>query len=258
MLPVVACPKLSALSGIRHAWFTRKGGVSEGPLYASLNGGMGSQDERAAVLENRRRMAEHMGVAPERFLSVWQVHSPDVIAVDGPWPGERPKADALVTATPDLAITVATADCGPVLFADAGAGVIGAAHAGWQGAFKGVLEATVAAMEALGARRSAITATIGPMLSQRNYEVGPEFVARFQAQDAANSRYFTPSQKPGHAMFDLPAYNVMRLERAGVGEVSDLGLCTYADEERFYSYRRTTHRGEPDYGRLICAIALSA
>jgi hypothetical protein len=257
MLPVVACPKLSAHSGIRHAWFTRQGGVSEGQLYESLNGGLGSQDERAAVLENRRRMAEHMRVPPERFLSVWQVHSPDVIAVDGPWPGERPKADGLVTATPDLAITVATADCGPVLFADAAAGVIGAAHAGWQGAFKGVLEATVAAMEALGARRSGITATIGPMLSQKNYEVGPEFVARFLAQDADNARYFTPSTKPGHAMFDLPAYNSMRLRRAGVGEVSDLGLCTYADEERFYSYRRTTHRGEPDYGRLICAIALS-
>ena len=258
MLPVVACPKLSALTNIRHAWFTRQGGVSEGPLYASLNGGMGSQDERAAVLENRRRMADHMGVQPERFLSVWQVHSPDVVAVEGPWPGERPKADALVTAAPDLAITVATADCGPVLFADAKAGVIGAAHAGWQGAIKGVLEATVAAMEGLGARRAAITATIGPMLSQKNYEVGPEFVARFQAQDAANARYFLPSPKPGHAMFDLPAYNVMRLQRAGVGQVNDLALCTYADEERFFSYRRTTHRSEPDYGRLICAIALSA
>jgi polyphenol oxidase len=209
------------------------------------------------VLENRRRMAAHLGVQPDHLVSVWQVHSGDCLPVTAPWLGERPKADAMATATPGLALGIATADCGPILFADAKAHVIGAAHAGWQGAFKGVMEATLDAMEALGAHRGDITAVIGPMLSQRNYEVGPEFVARFLAQDAAHSRFFAPSQRPAHAMFDLPAYNVQRLERAGVGMVVDLGFCTYADEQRFYSYRRTTHRQEPDYGRLISAIALS-
>jgi len=256
MLTPLTCPKLSRLQGVRHAWFTREGGVSEGPLYATLNGGQGSRDEPASVAENRRRMAAHMGVRPERFLNVWQVHSADAVVVDGPWTGERPKADALATATRGLALTIATADCGPVLFADAAAGVIGAAHAGWQGAFKGVLEATLDTMEALGARRARIAATIGPMLSQANYEVGPEFVARFLAQAPDNACYFRPSPREGHAMFDLPAYNRARLMQAGVGAVNDLGLCTYADEARFFSYRRTTHRGEADYGRLICAIAL--
>jgi polyphenol oxidase len=257
MLTPVTCPQLSAIPAIRHGWFTREGGVSTGPLYGSLNGGLGSQDERALVIENRHRMAAHLGVPPERFLSVWQVHSPDVIAVSGPWQGERPKADALVTATPGLAISVATADCGPVLFADAKACVIGAAHAGWQGAFKGVLEATIDAMEKLGAKRANVTATIGPMLSQKNYEVGPEFVQRFHAQKVSNARFFRPSPKPGHAMFDLPAYNAMRLEKAGIGAVNDLALCTYEDEQRFYSYRRTTHRKEADYGRLISAIVIA-
>ena len=256
MLNPVICPALSKLTNIRHAWFTREGGVSGG-LYASLNGGLGSNDERVAVLENRARMATHMGVGEDRFLSVWQVHSPDVVVVSGPWAGERPKADALVTSTPGLAISVATADCGPVLFADAEAGVIGAAHAGWQGAFKGVLENTIEAMEKLGAKRRAISATLGPMLGQANYEVGPEFVQRFFLQDPANARFFRPSTKPSHAMFDLPAYAMMRLKRAGIVSVEDLALCTYADEQRFYSYRRATHRKEADYGRLIAAIALS-
>jgi polyphenol oxidase len=258
MLAPVTCPALAALPVIRHGWFTREGGVSEGALYGSLNGGLGSNDERERVLENRRRMAAHLGVTPDRFLSVWQVHSPDVVAVTGPWEGERPKADALVTATPGLAISIATADCGPVLFADAEAKVIGAAHAGWQGAFKGVLEATIEAMEKLGADQRRITASIGPMLSQANYEVGPEFIQRFYAQEAANARFFMPSKKAGHAMFDLPAYNVMRLKRAGIGTVNDLAICTYADEQRFFSYRRTTHRKEADYGRLISAIVIGA
>jgi polyphenol oxidase len=256
MLNPVTCPALSAHSGIRHAWFTREGGVSTG-LYGSLNGGLGSNDDREHVLENRRRMADCIGASQERFLSVWQVHSPDVVTVTGPWDGERPRADALVTATAGLAISVATADCGPVLFADAQAGVIGAAHAGWQGAYKGVLEATLVAMEALGAQRERMTATIGPMLSQANYEVGPEFIQRFYLQSSANASYFRPSKKPGHAMFDLPAYNRMRLRKAGVGAVQDLALCTYADEQRFFSYRRTTHRQEADYGRLISAIMIA-
>jgi polyphenol oxidase len=256
MLKPVTAPALENLSGIRHAFFTREGGVSTG-LYASLNGGLGSQDGRASVLENRTRMAFHMGVSPECFLNVWQVHSADVVVVDGPWIGDRPKADAIVTATPQLSISVATADCGPVLFADPAAGVVGAAHAGWQGAFTGVLEATVATMVAMGAKPGNITAVIGPMLSQRNYEVGPEFVTRFLAQDSRNSRFFAPSPREGHAMFDLPAYNRMRLNRTEV-QVHDLALCTYADEQRFYSYRRATHRKEADYGRLISAIAITS
>jgi polyphenol oxidase len=254
MNPVLS-PALQSLKGIRHAFFSREGGISKG-LYAALNGGLGSSDERDDVIENRKRMAIYLDVAPERFLSVWQVHSADVVTVHGPWVGERPKADALVTATPGLAITVATADCGPILFADAKAGVVGAAHAGWQGAFKGVMENTIVAMEQLGAKRADINVTIGPMLSQANYEVGPEFMQQFLEQDAQHLQFFKPSVKAGHAMFNLPAYNHVRLEKSGVGSVEDLGLCTYADEQRFYSYRRTTHRKEPDYGRLISGIVL--
>jgi polyphenol oxidase len=254
--PVLA-PALSALPGLRHAFFTREGGVSEGPVYASLNGGTGSRDNADHVRENRRRMAAHLGAAPENLVSVWQVHGADCLAIAGPWTGERPKADAMATATPGIALAIATADCGPLLFADPKARVVGAAHAGWKGAFGGVVEATLARMEALGARRADVTAVIGPMLSRRNYEVGPEFVARFLEQDAAHARFFAPSGKPGHALFDLPGYTMLRLERAGVGAAHDLDLCTYADETRFYSYRRATHRGEPDYGRLISAIGLA-
>ena len=255
MVTPILSPSLQSLSSIRHAFFGREGGVSKG-LYASLNGGLGSSDIREDVVENRRRMTEYFNVPSERFLSVWQVHSPDVVAVEGPWIGERAKADAIVTATPGLAITIVTADCGPLLFADAKAGVIGAAHAGWQGAFRGVMENTIAAMEKLGAKRADIAVSIGPMLSQAHYEVGPEFVQRFLEQDASHAVFFQPSQKIGHAMFDLPAYNVARLEKAGVGHVENLRLCTYADERRFFSYRRTTHRKEPDYGRLISGIMI--
>jgi polyphenol oxidase len=256
MLSPVLSPILSKSGNrIRHAFFTRHGGVSQG-LYSALNGGVGSSDDPVSVLENRRLMANHIGAEPNHFLSVWQVHSADVVVVNGPWSAERPKADALVTAIPGLALSVATADCGPILFADPGAGVIGAAHAGWQGAFKGVMENTLDAMEKLGASRSNTTVVIGPMLSQKNYEVGPEFVQRFMDQDPANQDFFKPSTKAGHAMFDLPAYNYRRLEKAGVGMIEDLGLCTYADEKRFFSYRRTTHLKEPDYGRLISAIML--
>lgn len=257
MLQPVIAPILAALTGIRHAFFTREGGVSEGPIYGSLNGGTGSSDDKSSVLENRRRMAEHLGVEAHNLVSVWQVHSPDCLHVTGPWPGDRPKADAMATATPGIALGVATADCGPILFADPGAGVIGAAHAGWKGAIGGVIEATIRRMEELGARRGNITAALGPTLSQRNYEVGPEFMAQFLAADRDNAAYFKPSARPDHAMFDLPAYNLMRLERAGVGRAVNLDLCTYADEQRFYSYRRTTHRKEPDYGRLIAGICLT-
>jgi polyphenol oxidase len=245
-----------ALPGIRHGFFTRQGGVSTG-IYASLNGGQGSQDDPALVRENRGLMADAIGVPRERFVSCYQVHSPDVATVVEPWTREQaPKVDAMVTRKKNIALAISTADCGPVLFADAKAGVIGAAHAGWKGAFTGVLEATLTAMEALGAQRGDITAVLGPMISAGAYEVGPEFVARFVEADAANLRFFSPSINTGHAMFDLPAYIGARLKEAGVGRFEDMALCTYADEERFFSYRRVTHRKEPDYGRLQHVIAL--
>jgi purine-nucleoside/S-methyl-5'-thioadenosine phosphorylase / adenosine deaminase len=248
---------LSSLPGIRHAFFTRDGGVSAG-VYESLNGGPGSDDVPANVGENRARMASALGVVPERFLTAYQVHSSDVVTVDAPWPTDaRPRADGIVTRSSRLAIGVTTADCGPVLLADASAGVIGAAHAGWRCALTGVLEATVAAMETLGAERARVTAVLGPTISQSNYEVGPEFVARFRDADETNERFFRPSPKPGHALFDLPGYITARLTAAGIGRVEDLGLCTYADPARFFSYRRATHRAERDYGRHVNAIALS-
>jgi polyphenol oxidase len=248
---------LSALAGVRHAFFTREGGVSDG-VYASLNGGPGSDDAPAKVAENRARMAAALGVRPDCLLTAYQIHSPDVVTVERPWQQrERPRADAIVTRVPGLAIGVTTADCGPVLFADEAAGVIGAAHAGWRGAATGVLEATIAAMERCGADRARMVAALGPMIRQVNYEVGPEFVARFRADDAANERFFRPSVRPDHALFDLAGYIAARLATAGVGRVEDLGHCTYADATRFFSYRRSTHRREPDYGRHINAIALA-
>ena len=253
--PGLQAAALAALGGIRHAFFTRDGGVSGG-IYASLNGGQGSDDAAAHVNENRARMAAALGVAPSHFVTAYQVHSPDVIVAEQPWTREtRPQADAIVTRVPGLAIGVSTADCGPVLLADADAGVIGAAHAGWRGALSGVIAGTVAAMERLGAKRARILAAIGPMIRQPNYEVGPELVARFRAADPDNARFFAPSRREGHAMFDLAGYIAARLAAAGIARVEDLDLCTYGDA-RFYSYRRATHRGEPDYGRHINAIAL--
>jgi len=254
---MLQAPSLSNLTQVRHAFFTRDGGVSHG-IYASLNGGVGSNDAPEKVAENRARMAEALGVAPDRLLTPYQIHSADVAVADEPWTHEaRPRADAIVTRTPGLAIGVSTADCGPLLFADNEAGVIGAAHAGWRGAFTGVIEATIAAMEKLGAERSRIAAALGPTISQQNYEVGPEFVERFLAADVDNARFFTASERAGHAMFDLNGYIADRVQRAGILDFADLGLCTYADPDRFYSYRRTTLRGEPDYGRHINAIALA-
>jgi len=248
---------LAELSGIRHAFFTREGGVSGGP-YASLNGGVGSNDAPDKVAENRARMAAALGVAPARFLTAYQIHSPEVVTVETPWPAEaRPRADAMVTRMPKMALGVSTADCGPLLFADDKARVIGAAHAGWRGAFTGVIEATLAAMEALGATRKDIVVALGPTIRQPNYEVGPEFIARFLEADAGNARFFTPSGKPGHALFDLAGYIAARLARAGVENFEDLKLCNYADPARFFSYRRMTHKGEADYGRHINAIALT-
>ena len=247
---------LNKLARVRHAFFTRAGGVSQG-VYASLNGGVGSNDAPDKVAENRARMAAALGVAPERFLTAYQIHSPDVVVADEPWTHQnRPRADAIVTRKPKLAVGVSTADCGPLLFADSEAGVIGAAHAGWRGALTGVVEATIAAMERLGAKRTDITAALGPAIRQPNYEVGPEFIARFVAADPNNERFFAPSERAGHAMFDLGGYIADRVKRAGVATFEDLALCNYAEPERFFSYRRTTKLGEPDYGRHINAIAL--
>jgi len=248
---------LAAFPRIRHAFFTREGGVSTG-IYASLNGGLGSKDDPASVRENRRRMAEALGVAETHFVSCYQIHSADVVVPEKPWAREdAPRADAIACKTPSLAIGVAVADCGPVLFADNEAGVVACAHAGWKGAFTGVLEATLEKMESLGARRARTAAAIGPLIRQDSYEVGPEFVARFHEANHKNIRFFAPSDREHHSLFDLPGYIAMRLKAAGVGTVDDLCLDTYSDEERFFSYRRATHKGEPDYGRLIAAITLA-
>lgn len=239
---------------IRHGFFGRSGGVSQG-MYAGLNVGFGSRDERADVAENRRRICTWFETAPENLVTVHQIHSPCVVVVDEPPVGERPKADAMVTRTPGLVLGVLTADCGPILFADPAAGVVAAAHAGWRGALEGVAASTVEAMVSLGAERSRIVAALGPSISRRSYEVGPEFVARFIDRDARLERYFVPSQKPGHAFFDLPGFTLQRLSEAGV-TAENLDLCTYPDEARFFSYRRATHRGEADYGRQISAISI--
>jgi YfiH family protein len=255
---MIQAASLAALAGIRHAFFTRAGGVSEG-IYASLNGGIGSQDAPAKVAENRARMAASLGVAPEHLLTAYQTHSADVVRVETPWsPDRRPRADAIVTRMRGMAIGVTTADCGPVLFADARAGVIGAAHAGWRGAFDGILEATVEALERCGAKRTRLVVAIGPMIRQPNYEVGPELVARFTAADGANARFFKPSARAEHALFDLAGYIAARLQRHGIDRIEDIGRCTYGSPQDFFSYRGSTHRGESDYGRHVNAIALSA
>jgi polyphenol oxidase len=252
---LIEAPALSGLPGLRHAFFTRQGGVSEG-FYASLNGGLGSGDDPARVAENRRRMTERLGLEPGRLASVYQVHSADCLIVEAPF-AERPKADGMATRVPGLALGILTADCGPILFADPVNRVVGAAHAGWKGALTGVIEATLAAMERLGAAREQVTAVLGPTIGRDAYEVGPEFRERFVAADPVNAERFVPSERPDHHLFDLPGYIAARLTRAGVGTVADLGLCTYADPERFFSYRRTTHWREGDYGRLVSAVALA-
>lgn len=246
---LAACPR------VRHGFFTRHGGVSTG-LYASLNGGLGSDDAADTVRENRARMARVLGVAPTHLLTAYQIHSATVVIADAPWTREQaPRADAVVTRQCGLAVGVTTADCGPVLLADAEAGVVGAAHAGWRGALEGLIEATVAVMVGLGAQRQRMMAAVGPLIRQPNYEVGPEFLARFVLADATNRRFFAPSAREGYARFDLPGYIVECLRRADVGRIEDLSHCTYADAARFFSFRRATHRGERDYGRHINAIA---
>ena len=254
---LIEAPELSSHAGVRHAFFTRRGGVSAA-IYETLNGGLGSQDAPEHVAENRARMCAQLGLPPDRLASLYQVHSAEVVTVEAPFAeAERPRADAMVTRVPGLALGIATADCGPILFADPETGVVGAAHAGWKGALTGVIGATVAAMEALGARRNRIVAVLGPTIGQASYEVGPDFITRFRAEAPGMERFLGPGTRPDHAQFDLPSFILARLAEAEVGEATSLNLCTYADPERFYSYRRATHRGEPDYGRLISAIALT-
>jgi len=246
-----------ASPGIAHGFFGREGGVSEG-IYASLNCGPGSKDDPQAVVENRRRVAD--ALAPDvRLVSLSQIHSPIVhtLPVPGTENGQRLEGDAMVTATPGIGLGILTADCAPVLFADPSARVIGAAHAGWKGAAGGVLEATLEAMEKLGASRGRISATIGPCISQQNYEVGFDFRDRFLEQGLRMRRFFVPSDKEGHYRFDLPGYVAHRLTQAGTGGIENLAVCTYPAENGFFSFRRTTHAGEPDYGRQISAIVLT-
>ncbi|TWB35842.1 peptidoglycan editing factor PgeF [Nitrospirillum pindoramense] len=245
------------LPGVRHGYFTRRDGVSTG-LYAGRNVGFGSNDDAAAVAENRARCAGDLGLGPESLVTVYQVHSPTVVTVEQPWAREdAPQADALVTRQRGIALGILTADCVPVLFADSTAGVVGAAHAGWKGAFTGVLEATVQAMAALGADPARIVAGVGPHIGADSYEVGPEFEARFLEADGANQRFFRPGPRADHPLFDIGGYVGHRLAGCGLARVSHTGHDTVAEEGLFFSYRRCTLRREGDYGRHISMIALS-
>lgn len=246
----------SVLGAARHGFFGRDGGASTG-LYASLNAGPGSHDDPDAVAENRRRIGRHFGVGPERLVSVYQIHSANAVPVSGPWRGERPQADAMVTATPNLALCILAADCAPLLFADAHAGVIGAAHAGWKGALGGVIEATVAAMEQLGATRARIAAAIGPCIGQDSYEVGPEYETQFVAADAANARFFRAGAGD-RRQFDLKAYCAARLASARVTQIDILPHDTCALARNYFSNRRAVKQGEPDFGRNASVIMLPA
>ena len=253
--PMLRCGLLTT-PGVSHAFFTREGGVSGG-VYGSLNGGVGSRDAPSAVAENRRRMAVALGVRTGQLLVPYQIHSADVIVVDALWPpNERPRADGLVTKTAGIALGVTGADCGMILFSDARAGVIGACHAGWKGALTGVLEATLDTMVSLGAVRADICAVLGPTIGPASYEVGAEFVARFVEASPSYARFFDESIRSGYSLFDLPGFIGMRLIGAGIGKFKNLGFDTYSNEERFFSYRRSVHRHEDDYGRLVSAIAL--
>ena len=243
-------------SGIMHGFFTRNGGVSTG-VYTSLNGGVGSRDEAVAVLENRARMAATLGIVAPNLLVPYQVHSSDVVTVSKIWgPDTRPTADGLVTNVRGLGLGATGADCGMVLFADAENGVIGACHSGWKGALNGIIGATIAAMLRLGACGGQISAVLGPCIHQPSYEVGAEFRARFIEVEPQFERFFIASSREAHFQFDLPGFIGFRAREAGVGAFENLGRDTYAEPEQFFSYRRSVHRAEPDYGRLISAIAL--
>ncbi len=243
-----------SLAPIRHGFFTRRGGVSSG-VFAALNCGLGSTDQAQAVAINRQRVSDAMHVSPTSLATVFQSHSTRVHVVDASPGASAPPADAMVTATPGIALAVLTADCQPVLFADHGARVIGAAHAGWRGALHGVLEETLLAMERLGAARRDICAVIGPSISQPTYEVGPEFLREFLADDPDNARFFANGEAD-RQLFDLPEYSLHRLRAAGIGHAHWTRHCTYSDPDRFYSYRRSLHQKEADYGRLMSAICL--
>lgn len=257
MLQPIQAPSLARSSRVRHGFFTRAGGVSEG-LYAGLNCGPGSADATANVAENRARVARHLGGSHPDVATLYQIHSADAVAIDTPIaPDARPKADAVVTATPGLVIGVLTADCAPVLFADPDAGVVGAAHAGWKGAVGGILESTVAEMEKLGARRNRIIAAIGPAINQVSYEVGPDFEATLLESCANNVMFLSRKNPQERAHFDLPAFVEMRLRKAGVAEVERQSLCTYVNESLLFSFRRSQHRSEGDYGRQISAIVVA-
>lgn len=246
---------VDALDGLPHGFLGREGGVSEG-IHAGLNVGLGSDDDRAAIVENRRRAVDAVS-SGARLVTLHQVHSRDTVAVIAPFADDmRPHADALVTDRPGLLLGILTADCVPVLFADREAGVVGAAHAGWKGAISGVTDSTLAEMEKLGAARDRIVAAIGPCIARASYEVDDAFVRRFEADDPANERFFADGRRPGHAQFDIEAYVAHRLAAGGVGRVIALGEDTYAQPERFFSFRRATHRGEPGYGRQISLIGL--
>ena len=241
---------------VRHAFFTRRGGISTG-IYESFNCGPGSSDNPQHISENRTIAAEHLGVAQALLCTTRQVHSNDVVFVTKPWPAtSRPRADAMVTQTPGIALGVLTADCTPILLFDPIARCIGVAHAGWQGALRGIIPSTIRAMEEIGARPAAIRAAIGPTIQQASYEVGPEFHTRFLAEDAVYETYFRPGHRPGRFLFDLPGFVESALRKSGVDEIERLARDTYSEDSYFFSYRRTTHRGETDYGRQLSAIAL--
>lgn len=250
--------RLADVRGVVHGFFGRQGGVSEG-IYASLNCGYGSNDNPARVRENRTRAGAELGTSEDRLLTVYQIHSAEAVVVTQPWMhADAPKADAMATNVKGLALGVLAADCAPVLFADEQAQVIGTAHAGWKGALGGVLESAVKAMETIGAERSRIRAAIGPCISQKAYEVGPEFYDHFLKSDLWSRQYFAPSSRTGHWRFNLPVYIAIRLIKMGVADAEPmLDVCTYENTEDYFSYRRTTHRGEPDYGRNLSAIMLA-
>lgn len=241
-----------ALQGVKHGFFTRIGGASSG-VFQGLNCGFGSSDQQGIVEINRNRVAKTLGINPQKMVGVHQIHSSKAVIVDD-IDQERPQADALVTNRPGLGLCILTADCQPVLFADQHAGVIGAAHAGWKGALHGVLEATIDKMEALGADRKNINAVVGPAISQANYEVGPEFREDFITKDPHFDRFFAMGSGD-RFLFDLPAFGLHRLRTAGIGQSTWTNRCTYAEPDRFFSYRRSVHRKEADYGRLISVIS---
>jgi YfiH family protein len=257
LMKFLTADNLSRKQGMVHAFFTREGGVSEG-IYASLNCGPGSGDTREAVIENRGIALSTLAQGCDaKLVTLYQIHSAEAVCVHEPWGMDAPpKADAMTTRTRGLALGILTADCAPVLLADTEAGVIGAAHAGWRGAFSGVIESVVSAMEILGARRTHIAAAIGPCISRTNYEVGDDFRAQFLEAESASARFFSTGERPQHWQFDLEACVADRLKRAAVDNINVLGACTYARESEFFSFRRNTHRGERDYGRQLSAIML--